>query len=100
MSTYSKCPCLFGDDSQLAARVGLGELVGILDAGRQLDEVVGASLSGLVRVDERHAEGRRLPVHEVHCKWARGGDITDWSLEMCSSDWTSQSRPLSNELRS
>ena len=78
---FVRGPYLFGDDCQLAARVGLRELVGLLNVAGQLDEVVGASLSGAVRVDERHAVGRRLPLHEVHCKRARG-DITDFSLGM------------------
>ena len=58
-------PYLFGDDSQLAARVGLRELVCLLNVGRQLDEVVGTSLPGAVRVDERQAVGRSVPLHEV-----------------------------------
>ena len=61
-------PSLFRYDGQFAARVGLSELVGLLDVGGQLDEVVGAPLPGAVGVDERHAIGRRLPFHEIHWK--------------------------------
>ena len=68
-------PSLFRNDGQLAARVGLGELVGLLDVGGQLDEVVGAPLPGAVGVDERHAIGRRLPFHEVHWKRTKRGDV-------------------------